>query len=131
MWRRFTTLKIQLPTLGTGTGTNTTTGVPTPYGTYYKNFRQQYLILASEPIPLGIGPGDITALGFNVAAVNNCVDMPNFTISMKHTSVTVLLTAFDNDGYTNVFTLPSFLPAVGWNTHTFLPRLTGMVFQIF
>ena len=60
-------------TLGTGTGTNTTTGSPTPYGTYCKNFRQQYLILASELIPLGIGPGDITALGFNVAAVNNCV----------------------------------------------------------
>ncbi|MBM3437424.1 MAG: hypothetical protein FJY07_14555, partial [Bacteroidetes bacterium] len=46
-------------TLGTGTQSNGTTGNPTPYGTYYKNFRQQYLILASELLPLGIGPGDI------------------------------------------------------------------------
>ncbi len=106
-------------TLGTGTTTNTTTGNPTPYGTYYKNFRQQYLILASELMPLGIGAGDITALGFNVSALNTCVDMPNFTISMKQTSVSALTTTFDNDGYATVFTLPSFLPVVGWNTHTF------------
>jgi|GEM_PF-3116875 len=106
-------------TLGTGTATNTTTGSPTPYGTFYKNFRQQYLILATELIVLGIGPGDITALGFNVAALNTCVDMPNFTISMKHTTVTALTTTFDNTGYSVVFTLPTFLPVVGWNTHTF------------
>lgn len=106
-------------TLGTGTGTNTTTGNPTPYGTYYKNFRQQYLILAPELWLLGVGAGDITALGFEVAALNTCVDMPGFTISMKQTSVTALTTTFDNDGYTTVFYLETFLPIVGWNTHTF------------
>lgn len=106
-------------TLGTGTSTNTTTGNPTPYGTYYKNFRQQYLILAGELTSLGIGPGDITALGFNVAALNTCVDMPGFTISMKQTPLTVLTTTFDNEGYSTVFYLDTFLPIEGWNTHTF------------
>ncbi|MBM3435029.1 MAG: T9SS type A sorting domain-containing protein, partial [Bacteroidetes bacterium] len=62
---------------------------------------------------------DITALGFNVAALNTCVNMPNFTISMKHTTVTALTTSFDNVGLEVVFTLPTFLPVVGWNTHTF------------
>jgi hypothetical protein len=105
--------------IGTGTEVNGTTGAPTPYGTYYKNFRQQYLILASELIIAGVGPGDITALGFNVSALNTCTDMPNFTISMKQTTASVLTTAFDNTGYTVVFTVASFLPVPGWNTHTF------------
>ena len=30
-------------TIGDGTTTNGTAGVPTPNGTFYKNFRQQYL----------------------------------------------------------------------------------------
>ncbi|HHV37818.1 MAG TPA: hypothetical protein GXX77_08330, partial [Candidatus Cloacimonetes bacterium] len=34
--------------LGTGTEVNTTTGAPSPYGTWYKAFRQQFLVLASE-----------------------------------------------------------------------------------
>ena len=106
-------------TLGTGTGTNTTTGNPSPYGTYYKNFRQQYLLLASELMPLGIGAGDITAIGFNVAAVNNCSDMPDFTISIKETSATALTSTFDNSNFSVVFSLPTFLPVPGWNTHTF------------
>ncbi|HPI25465.1 MAG TPA: hypothetical protein PLO57_03295, partial [Candidatus Cloacimonadota bacterium] len=44
-------------TLGDGTGTNTTTGAPAPYGTWYKNFRQQYLVLATELNDIGGGPG--------------------------------------------------------------------------
>lgn len=106
-------------TIGTGTGTNGTTGNPTPYGTFYKNFRQQYLLLATELFGAGIGPGDITALGFEVSALNTCVDMPDFTISMKQTAVSALTTTFDNTGYTEVFYIASFLPVVGWNTHTF------------
>ena len=106
-------------TLGTGTSTNTTTGAPTPYGTWYKNFRQQYLILASELIPLGIGAGDITELGFNVDTLNNCIDMPDFTISMKQTTVSSLTSTFDNTGFITVFSVPTFLPVEGWNTHTF------------
>jgi len=31
--------------LGESTTSNSTTGSPTPYGTWYKNFRQQYLSL--------------------------------------------------------------------------------------
>jgi hypothetical protein len=111
-------------TLGTGTSTNTTTGNPTPYGTFYKNFRQQYLILASELIPLGIGPGDITAIGFNVANVNNCVDMPDYKISIKHTTASALITTFENDNFTEVFYAATFLPVVGWNTHTFSTPFT-------
>ena len=106
-------------TLGNGTTTNTTTGHPTPYGTYYKNHRVQYLVLAGELASLGLAPGDITAIGFDVANVNNCSAMPNYTMMVKFTDANELTTTFDNEGYTTVWTSDEFLPENGWNTHTF------------
>ncbi len=108
-----------LVTLGDGTTTNSTSGVPTPYGTFYKNFRQQYLILASELEDLGGGPGDITSLAFNVDNVNDCSPMPNFTIKLKQTMQNELTTTFEVGDYTEVFFQNDFLPVTGWNTHTF------------
>ncbi|MBE0661116.1 MAG: fibronectin type III domain-containing protein, partial [Bacteroidales bacterium] len=109
----------QTVTLGSGTVSNATTVHPTPYGTYYKNHRVQYLILASELTSIGLLPGNITALGFNVDNMNTCSSMPNYTIKLKHTTVNELTTTFDNGAYTTVWTNPNFLPVAGWNTHTF------------
>ncbi|MDD4233091.1 MAG: hypothetical protein PHY61_01855, partial [Candidatus Cloacimonetes bacterium] len=63
-------------TVGDGTATNTTTGAPAPYGTWYKNFRQQFLVLANELNDVGGGPGNINSVAFNVSALNNCTPMP-------------------------------------------------------
>lgn len=106
-------------TLGIGTAFNTATGAPTPYGTLWKNVRQQYLIRAAELTSLGVAPGPISAIAFDVANVNNCSAMPNYTIQMKHTMVNSLSTTFDNGAYQQVWTHPNFLPVNGWNTHTF------------
>jgi hypothetical protein len=105
--------------LGTGTASNSTTTSPTPYGTWYKNLRQQYLVLASELSSIGLGAGDITAIGFNVANVNNCSPMPNYTMKIKTTTASFLIWDFDNADYTVVWTNPNFQPVAGWNTHTF------------
>ena len=104
--------------IGTGTATNTTTGVPTPYGTYYKNFRQQYLWTADEMFAAGAAPGLITAIGFNVQSPNNCSPMPNYTIKMKPTNQSVLTTTFEVGDYTEVWYLNDFVPVAGWNMHT-------------
>jgi hypothetical protein len=106
-------------TIGDGTTTNTSTGAPSPYGTYYKNFRQQYLYTAAEIEAAGGGAGPINSLAFNVANVNNCSAMPNFTIRIKETSQTALTTTFEVGTYTQVFYQDNFLPIAGWNTHTF------------
>ncbi|MDI3503863.1 MAG: large repetitive protein, partial [Candidatus Cloacimonadota bacterium] len=54
VWGAFSNLNAQVTlTLGEGTATNTETGAPTPYGTYFKNFHQQYLVLASELEDIG------------------------------------------------------------------------------
>ena len=106
-------------TIGNGTTTNTTTGGPAPYGTWYKKFREQYLVLASEIEDQGGGPGNINSVAFNVAALNTCSPMPNYTIRLKHTTQTALTTTFEDGTYQTVFVQNDFLPVVGWNTHTF------------
>lgn len=97
-------------TLGEGTGTNSTTGAPTPYGTYFKNFRQQYLVLASELNNIGGGVGNINSIAFNVGNLNNCSPMPNYRIRVKATNQTVLTTTFELGTYTQVFQANEFMP---------------------
>ncbi|MBM4403804.1 MAG: choice-of-anchor J domain-containing protein [Candidatus Cloacimonetes bacterium] len=115
----FTTVPsgLAVANIGTGTAINGTLEAPTPYGTYYKSFRQQYLYLASEILDNGGAPGLISAIGYNVSALNTCVAMPNFTIRMKTTTLAALTTTFEVGNYTTVWTNANFLPAIGWNTH--------------
>lgn len=105
--------------IGNGTDVNTITGAPTPYGTYYKAFRQQYLYTAAELYAAGAAPGMITGLAFNVQAVNNCLPMPNYTIRVKHTDQTVLTTTFEVGDYTTVWNQPEYMPTADWNAHIF------------
>ncbi|MCB5279544.1 MAG: carboxypeptidase regulatory-like domain-containing protein [Candidatus Cloacimonetes bacterium] len=110
---------LQVVEIGDGTEVNTTTGMPTTYGTYYKNFRQQYLVLATELNDLGGGPGPISSVSFNVAALNTCSPMPNYRIRIKPTEQTALSTTFEVGEYTEVFQAAEYMPVLGWNTHTF------------
>ncbi len=107
-------------TIGTGTAVNTTTGAPTPYGTFFKNFRQQYLYRASDLTGAGASAGNIWALAFNVQTVNNCSPMPNFSIRIKTTAQTALTTTFEVGTYTQVWYQNNFLPVNGWNVHEFM-----------
>ena len=104
--------------IGSGTSYNSPYEYPAPYGTYYKNSRHQILILASELASAGLAAGEITQIGFNVHSINTCSPMPNFKISMKHTTATQLTSSFDNTDLTVVYTTTSFLPTEGWNMHT-------------
>jgi hypothetical protein len=106
-------------TLGEGTQANTTTGAPTPYGTWYKNFRQQYLVLATELNDIGGGPGNINSIAFHVQTLNTCSPMPNFRIRVKTTNFSALSTTFEAGTYTQVFQVAEFMPVQGWNIHTF------------
>ena len=108
----------QVVNIGDGTSTNSDTGAPTPYGTYYRNFHQQYLFTAAEILANGGAPGLITALSFNVANVNACSAMPNYTIKLKHTDQTALTTTFEVGDYTQVWFQNEYQPVNGWNVHT-------------
>jgi hypothetical protein len=106
-------------TIGEGTAVNTTTGSPTPYGTYFKNFHQQYLLRASEIQDAGGGNGNINSISFNVENLNTISAMPNFTIKLKQTTQTELTTTFEVGEYTTVWNAAEFTPVAGWNLHTF------------
>ncbi|MCB5253950.1 MAG: carboxypeptidase regulatory-like domain-containing protein [Candidatus Cloacimonadaceae bacterium] len=111
-------------TLGDGTTSNSASGTHTPYGTWYRNFRQQYLILSSELNALGGGAGQINSLAFNVEDLNTCSAMPNFRIRLKQTNQIALNGTFEPGDYTQVFSDNNFLPVTGWNTHTFSTPFT-------
>ena len=116
VWQFETVLPPGLVEIGTDTTSNSTTGHPTPYGTYYKNHRVQYLVLASE---LTDFPGFINNVAFNVEALNNCSPMPNYRIRMKHTDQTELTTTFEVGDYDQVWQDDLFMPEAGWNQHIF------------
>ncbi|HPO63893.1 MAG TPA: hypothetical protein PK762_12510, partial [Candidatus Kapabacteria bacterium] len=106
-------------TIGNGTTYNTSSGYPAPYGRFYWGARHQILITAAEFLAAGGLPGLITSLSFDIFAVNNCDALGDFTVKMKPTTQTTL-TTFEYDGFTTVYVAaPSYLPIVGWNTHTF------------
>ncbi len=104
--------------IGSGTTYNSSTSYPAVYGGYYKNAREQYLITPQELNLAGGGAGNITSLAFNVQSVNSCGTLPAFTIRLGHSSQTVLTNTFVT-GLTQVYTIGSYQPVVGLNTHVF------------
>ncbi len=105
--------------VGTGTNVNTTTTYPTPYGQWYNGSKEQYLILASELVALGVQPGPIQSLGFNLVSAYTGTPMNNYTIKIGSSALSALTTSFVN-GLTTVYTSTTPLtPTVGWNQYTF------------
>ncbi len=119
----FTTVPEGVFIVGNGTTANATGVYPAVYGGFYKNAREQYIITADELIAEGAEAGDFISIAFNVAAPNNCANLPNFTIKMGTTTATEFT---DNnfiggplqEGLTQVYVAPGpYTPTAGWNTH--------------
>ena len=106
-------------TLGTGTTVNGSQAYPTPYGNYWYGSKEQYLILASEMTALGMPGGPISSIAFNVSALNAVPPLTGFYIKMAHTTLATLGTSFITSGLMSNYTTTSYMPVVGWNTHTF------------
>lgn len=103
--------------LGEGSNFNSPYSYPSPYGTYYRNQRTQILVTKNELYSIGLVPGEISSIGFNVKDINDCSSMPNYTIKMKHSALSELSYQFQNDGFVTVWTNPDFYPAISWNDH--------------
>lgn len=104
--------------VGTGTLENTGTQDGSPYANYYWGAKNQFLITAADLISAGVGTGAINSLAFDVTNVNACPALDNFTIKLKNTTSTSLSTSWET-GATTVYTIGSYQPVLGWNTHTF------------
>jgi len=102
--------------LGTGTSTNGTT-TASPINIFYRSLRYQTVYTAAELSAAGAAPGQILQIGWYVTSVP-IYDMPNYTISMKHTSATNAST-HDGIGLTQVYNNPLYAPtAGGWDMLT-------------
>ncbi|GAB4094503.1 Ig-like domain-containing protein [Flaviaesturariibacter terrae] len=106
--------------LGTATGTNgTTTSSAAAYPTWFGNGRQQYLVLASELQALGVVPGNLTSIAFDVVTANgDPATLNGYTIKLATTTATSI-TAFQAGSFTTVWGPQNYTPVVGINTHTF------------
>ena len=116
-------LLLSTVTLGTGTGTNSASstgnaGYPAPFGAYYENSRQQYLIQASELSALGMVAGSqISSIGFSVATLGTSGIHKSYTLAMGNTPQTAIAT-FES-GLTTVYGPADYQPISGVNTFTF------------
>jgi gliding motility-associated-like protein len=111
-------------TVGTGSASpNADWEYPTPYGNWFGNARHQFLVLASELTALGVQPGNINSIAWNVTNTNGIDPLPNFTIKMMCTNLTTLpaTTWSDNfiPGTIQVYSTPSLNVVTGMNVHNF------------
>lgn len=110
-------------TLGTGTTVNTanalaSTDYPAPYGNYYENTKQQYLIRASELTAMGLTNGsEITSLAFDVTTLGTSGVHKAYTISIGNTTQTDISTW--ESGLSTVFGPIDYQPVSGSNVHSF------------
>jgi hypothetical protein len=104
--------------MGTGTEFNDEYSWPAPYGNWYTQARHQMLFRADELLAAGMVAGDITSIGWDVLSLNDMDDMANFSIKMKLTTATEI-TGWDYLDLIEVWSAPSYMPIVGWNSHAF------------
>lgn len=91
---------------------------PGPYGNVWGGVKNQVLITRDELVAAGALPGEMNALLLNVFAVNGCDPLQNFSIKMKHTNVEEI-TAWEYEGFTDVYSNALYVPVPGWNLHEF------------
>lgn len=104
-------------TFVTGTDTLRSAGGSTPYNNFYTSGRIQMIFLASELRALGVQPGTITAVSFEVATKRSTQPFRNFTIRMGCTERS-FMSGFVNTGLTEVYFNSGFITTPGFNTHT-------------
>lgn len=98
--------------------TNNPNIFPNVYSTGYWGAKHQVLILASELINQGMGPGNLTRLEMYIDSIGLVDTQANFQISISHTALTAL-TGIQTVASTSVYGPLLYTQQVGTNTHTF------------
>lgn len=106
-------------TFGTGGGTTGFGGGHTPFYGFYEDSRLQILFLASELTAMGIQPGLLSSMSFNVATLGSSQPYSNFTIKIGCTNLTSMPGgAFPAVATATVYT-NTVTPVMGWNNFPF------------
>lgn len=105
--------------IGTGTTGNGNSSFPAPMQDYWEGSRAQYLYKASELVAAGMGPGMISAVKFNVVAMNSADLIDQYAIRMGTTSVNSLsVTGWETTG-APLYGPADYTPVMGMNTFAF------------
>ena len=94
----------------------------TPFGTQYKNGRNQFLITAEELQAAGFQNGTIETIAFNVASAAGGT-IRNFKISLANREAGDL-SDFEELNFTTVFLEDAVVDATGWKEFTFDQKFT-------
>ncbi|MCC5916882.1 MAG: T9SS type A sorting domain-containing protein [Cryomorphaceae bacterium] len=108
----------QIFTIGSGALSNDDVELPTPYGNNFFGNRTQMIYRASELTAAGASAGLITAISFQVDALNGVSALNDFEIKIKNSTNNNLLSGWET-GFTTVFSSSSYTPTPGWNSHQF------------
>lgn len=104
--------------VGSGTAAgNSNTGI-TPFSLFYTSTHTQYLVLASDLSASGFGPGDLTAMSFNVTSKASSIAYSNYTIKLAHSTATSL-TGLLAPSFTSVYGPATYNSVSGNNNFTF------------
>src|SRR5690606_36869079 len=85
---------------------------------YYEGSGAQYLYQASELVAAGMGPGMISAIKFNVVALNDATIIEQYTLKIATTTVTSLTTTGWEPTGSPVYGPVDYQPVAGMNTFT-------------
>lgn len=110
--------------VGTGTNFNQSYQYPAPYGNYYWFSKNQMFITAAELTASGIPAGvPIQSLALNVQATNGSAPNYLFTITVFTTTLTdpLVTTMVTTGQVSSSGPAVTYVPFVGWNTHTITP----------
>jgi gliding motility-associated-like protein len=110
--------------IGSSTSGNQISWYPCPLQDYKQGARAQYLYLASDLQAAGMGPGNISALAFNVLNLRGVGLVENYTVKIGF----VTLNNLDDTRWETVNTLVygpvHYQPVAGYNKFTFNAPLT-------
>lgn len=105
--------------MGTGATGNSTTTYPCPLQDYYEGSRMQYLYLASELTAAGMGPGNISAMKFNVVSLGTAGVIEQHLIRIGGTATNSLTATSWETVSQTVYGPVNYQPVAGINTFTF------------
>ncbi|CAN0350005.1 unnamed protein product, partial [Discosporangium mesarthrocarpum] len=110
-------------TRGAGSLTNNTTGrsYPMTYASNSFSAKNQYLYLASDLKAMGIKPGPIRSIGWEIQSLYNNTSAPinGFTIKIGCSNLADLPRTGFVSGLRTVYSPRSTFPNAGWNMYTF------------
>ncbi len=106
--------------IGTGTTGNDDLSYPAPLQDFYEGSRAQYLYRATELTSAGMGPGNLTAVKFNVTNLFSFAGtIQQYTIKIGTTSAASLGTTTWENVSTTVYGPFDYVPTLGINTFVF------------